>query len=455
MRSTIFRPLLALLLACTLPLVTMPVDASALAPPQEQPTANLNNDQLDSLVAPFALYPDSLLAQILVASTYPLEVIQLQQFLDRNPGVKDQALLDSVQKQGWDASVQALAPMPDVVKILSENIKWTTDLGNVFLAQENDVMSAVQRMRAKAQGNGQLKTTQQQTVEQKVVDNQPVIVIEQSSPQVVYVPTYDPMVVYGAPVYPYYPMTYPSGWYAAGVGLGFAAGITVGAIWGGGGWGWNCGWGGNNININNNNNFINHYNSNNLQGGNRYNGGNNNWQHDGSHRGGTPYGNRDVANRYGGNARGDSIGDRQNNARQNPGNFGQGNRGDYSRPGSTPGQGNFGQGGQMGQGNRGQAGQGGQFGQGNRGQGGMQNVSGGNRPTQMGGGNQTFGGNNRSGSRDVSRGGGNGAFGGAGSGMDRGNAGRSQSRGSSSMGRSSGGMSRGGGRSGGGGGRRR
>ena len=166
-------------------------------------------DQLDSLVAPIALYPDPLLAQTLAASTYPLELMQLQQWLTKNPGLKDKALADAVAQQPWDPSIQAMAVLPDVVKWLSDDIQWTTDLGNAFLAQQSDVMDAVQRMRQKAQAKGNLKSTEQQMVETRVVEEKQVIVIEQASPEVVYVPSYDPVVVYGAPVYPYPPIYYP------------------------------------------------------------------------------------------------------------------------------------------------------------------------------------------------------------------------------------------------------
>ena len=110
-----------------------------------------STDQLDSLVAPIALYPDPLLAQVLAASTYPLEVVLLQRWLETNKNLKDKELADAVAKQPWDPSVQALAPVPDVVKLLGDNIQWTTDLGNAFLAQESELMAAVQRMRKKAQ----------------------------------------------------------------------------------------------------------------------------------------------------------------------------------------------------------------------------------------------------------------------------------------------------------------
>src|SRR5437762_4179943 len=117
------------------------------------------NDQLGSLVAPIALYSDPLLAQTLAASTYPLEIIQLQQWMDRNKGLKGKALADAVAKQPWDPSVQGLVEFPDVVQRMAGNVQWTTDLGNAFLAQQSDVMDAVQRLRAKAQGAGHLKTS--------------------------------------------------------------------------------------------------------------------------------------------------------------------------------------------------------------------------------------------------------------------------------------------------------
>src|SRR5437773_5215500 len=164
--------------------------------PDAQPP-KIPNDQLDSLVAPIALYPDELLAQVLAASTYPLEIVQLQQFLAKHKDLKDKALADAVMKQNWDPSVQSMAALPDVVKRLAGDIGWTTDLGNAVLAQQSDVMDAVQCMRAKAQEKGNLKSTEQMKVETKTVENKNVIVIEQSKPEVVYVPSYDPVVVYG------------------------------------------------------------------------------------------------------------------------------------------------------------------------------------------------------------------------------------------------------------------
>jgi hypothetical protein len=378
------------------------------------------NDQLDSLVAPIALYPDPMLAQVLAASTYPLEIIQLQQWMQQHKDLKDKALVDAVKKQDWDPSVQAMAPLPDLLKQLAENIKWTTDLGNAFLAQQGDVMDAVQRMRAKAKDAGNLKSNEQQKVETKVVESKTVVVIEQANPQVVYVPTYNPVVVYGPPVYPYPPIAYPPpGYYAAGMAISFGIGIAMGAAWGGG-WGYHCGWGGgnNNITINRQNNFVNNSNRvNNVNNSNRTNvsnrqasGGGNSWQHNPQHRGGAPYSDRSTANKYGGTSRGDSTSTRQANARQN-----QGQRG--NAPAGTT----------------------------DRGGGGRQQAG----TTDRGGG-----GGDRVGNRQVpnSPGGSNkSAFGGASSGASGGSARASSQRGSSSMGGSRGS----GGSRGGGGGRRR
>src|SRR5258707_258110 len=255
----IFRYLLVIVCAIaivpgdTLAFMPQPGSAQVSSPQSQAPL--IPPDQLDSLVAPIALYPDPMLAQTLAASTYPLELIQLQQWLAKNPGLKDQALADAAMKQPWYPSIQALAPLPEVVKRLADDIQWTTDLGNAFLAQQSDVMDAVQRMRKKAQDTGNLKSTEQQRVETKVIESKSVIVVEQANPQVVYVPSYDPVVVYGPPVYPYPPIYYPpAGYYAAGMAISFGPGIAMGAAWGGGSV-WGAGWGNNQVKLNNNNNF--------------------------------------------------------------------------------------------------------------------------------------------------------------------------------------------------------
>jgi hypothetical protein len=133
---------------------------------------------------------------VLAASTYPLEIIQLQQWLAKNPSLKDKALADAVAKQPWDPSVQSMAALPDLVKRLAGYIQWTSDLGNAFLAQQKDVMDAVQRMRKKAQAKGTLTSNEQQKVDtQTVQSGHRVIVIEQANPRVVYVPSSDPVLV--------------------------------------------------------------------------------------------------------------------------------------------------------------------------------------------------------------------------------------------------------------------
>ena len=259
------------------------------------------NDQLDSLVAPIALYPDAMLAQTLAASTYPLEVMQLDQWMDKNKNLKDKALADAVAKQPWDPSVQSMAAFPDVVQRMAENIQWMTDVGNAVLAQQKDVMDAVQRMRAKAQGTGNLKTGSEQKVETKTTQSgQQVIVVEQANPEAVYVPSYDPAVVYGAAPaeYPYYPYSYPG--YQPGTALAWGSAIAVGGVWANNNWG-NCDWDNGDVTINNNNNFNKNYNKNvNKTGAGQGNG----WQHNPQHRGNAPYANKQTANKYGGKTAG-------------------------------------------------------------------------------------------------------------------------------------------------------
>jgi hypothetical protein len=433
----------------------LPGNAMGVVAQDQQPAAapepaavKIPADQLDSLVAPIALYPDALLSQTLVASTYPLEVVQLKQWLDQHKDLKGKALADAALKQDWDPSIQALAGLPDLVKQLADNIKWTTDLGNAFLAQQSEVMDAVQRMRKKAQDAGNLKSSEQQKVETKVVESKQVIIVQQASPEVVYVPSYNPTVVYGAPIYPYPPIVYPPpGYYAAGMAISFGVGVAMGAFWSGGA-GWGCGWGGNNnVTINNNNNFVNNSNRQNVNNANRGNRastqparGNSNWQHNPQHRGGAPYSDRSTADRFGGTTRGDSLSNRQSNARQNQarqqpagGDRGTGNRqqaGGGDRGSGNRDTSNRGSGGDRGSGNRDTSNRGSGAGNSNRGGGGERvgNRQVPNSPSST----------NRS------------AFGGASSGMSGSGARASSSRGSSSMG-----GSRGGSRGGGGGGRRR
>ncbi|PYK05390.1 MAG: DUF3300 domain-containing protein [Verrucomicrobia bacterium] len=416
----------------------------------------LPNDELDSLVAPIALYSDPLLAQTLAASTYPLEIIQLQQWMDRNKNLQGKALADAVAKQPWDPSVQALVATPDVVQRMAGNIQWTTDLGNAFLAQQSDVMDAVQRMRGKAESKGTLKTSAQQTVQTKTVEGgKQVIVVEPSSPDVVYVPSYDPEVVYGPPppAYPYYPYTYPG--YVPGTALAWGAGIALGAAaWGawGGNWG-NCDWGHGDVNINNNNNFNKNVNRNVNRG---QAGQGNKWQHNAQHRGNAPYGNRQTANKYGGTARGQGGRGAGAGAGTRPGAGGAGTRPGGGGAAARPGGG--GAAARPGGGGAGARPSGGGAGARPSGGGAGARPGGGGAAARPGGGsakNQV--GNRSASSRPSSASRGGGGFGGGGSGNY---ARASSSRGGHSMG--GGGMSRGGGgggrggggRGGGGGGRR-
>src|SRR5580693_3816009 len=162
-------------------------------PPQAQ---LLSPDQLTNLVAPIALYPDNLLSQILVASTYPLEVVEAGQWLRQNGNLQGQQLVDAARQQNWDPSIQALVVFPDVLNRLNSDIRWTTDLGNAFLAQQADVMNAVQHLRAEARANGKLNSNAQETVTTQAQGDQSAIAIQPADPQVVYVPTYNPEYVW-------------------------------------------------------------------------------------------------------------------------------------------------------------------------------------------------------------------------------------------------------------------
>lgn len=425
--AAVFRKFLVVLCAITLlPGEVLPAGAFPLTASQSAPQSDAANkippEQLDSLVAPIAIYPDPLLAQVLAASTYPLEIIQLQQWLEKNKNLKDKALADAVSRQTWDPSVQALAALPEVVKRLADDIKWTTDLGNAFLAQQSDVMDAVQRMRKKAVDKGTLTTTEQQKVETRVVESKQVIVIEQANPEVVYVPSYDPVVVYGPAYYPYPSIYYPYGYYAGGLALSFGVGVMMGAFWSGG-WGWGCGWGGNNVYINNNNNFNRNFNRGNINRGNLGNRpsqlpARSNWQHRPEHRGGAPYRDRATADRFGGAARGDSLARRQSSARQQIGRQG-GNLSSFRSGGGAISSGAISNGAGLG-----------------------------NRSGASSLGNSRLGGGaDRIGSRDLSRSGGGNrdAFGGGTRGYSGSSARSSSSRGASSMGSRGGGFSRGGG----------
>jgi hypothetical protein len=338
----------AVAVLCAVLLVTPYCFAQQPQATQQPSSGVLSPDQLDSLVAPLALYPDPILSQVLVASTYPLEIVQAERWLQQHSSLSGKALADAAATQPWDASVQALVMLPDVLKRLSQNINWTSELGNAFLAQQEGVMQAIQRMRLRAEQTGQLKSTPQQTVTTTTTNGQNYIVIEPASPEVVYVPQYNPEAVWGVPAYPY-----PSMYYPPGLGLvTWGAGFALGAIWGGGwnNWGWNAGWGSNNIFVNNN--FINrnHFNRANVGNGNR-------WVHNPGHRAGVRYNNPHVAQRFQGGrgniAQRPTTGQIQQRLAQG----GRGNVGHGMGSASRLGPGNAGQGiGNRGLGNRAGAG---------------------------------------------------------------------------------------------------
>src|SRR5262245_42329721 len=253
---------------------------------------SLSGEQLQQLVAPIALYPDSLLAQVLMASTYPMEIVQAARWAAANSTLQGQALEDALQAQSWDPSVKSIVVVPQVLQMMNDELDWTQMLGNAFLAQQRDVLSAVQTLRASAQNAGTLETTSQQNVSTQTVEGgTSAIAIAPANPQMVSVPTYDPNAVYGDWPYPSYPpySWYPPGYTAATVGSGIlfgASAVVGGALWG------RCNWGTGSVDINTN--YFNQFNRANLT--NPY------WEHDINHRLGVPYGSAAVAARYGQNA---------------------------------------------------------------------------------------------------------------------------------------------------------
>lgn len=212
------------------------------APPDEAPpgpprahSATLSPEQLQQLVAPIALYPDALLAQILAASAYPTQIVEAERFMQQNPNLKGKELGDAVDKQDWDPSVKALTQFPTVLANLDKDLSWTSELGDANYNQQADVMAAVQEMRRKAEAAGHLKSTEQQTV----TNQGPQVVIQPANPEVVYVPEYNPDLIYGYPV-GVWPGFYPW-WGVGGPYLSFGVGFGVGPFFGYG-WGWH-GWG--------------------------------------------------------------------------------------------------------------------------------------------------------------------------------------------------------------------
>jgi hypothetical protein len=296
--KSLIASMLAFALALPPPAQVAAQSTAAPAPATASTAAvkSFSQPELDQLVAPIALYPDDLLAQILMASTYPLEIVQADRWVKANSSLKGKALDDALQAQPWDPSVKSLAVIPQVLTMMSEKLDWTQKLGDAFLASQSDVMATAQALRRKAADQGNLKDSKEQRVITETVQNTTIIKIEPTNPEVVYVPTYNPTVVYGSWPYPAYPpyywyppaYYYPPGYYpgyAAGAAFwGFTAGVIVGAaLWG------NCIWGGGSVNIN-----VNKYNN-----FNRSNISNGNWRHNVNHRGSVPYRDKGVAQQYG------------------------------------------------------------------------------------------------------------------------------------------------------------
>lgn len=269
--------LLAILLALSTPLF-----ASA-----QSGGPSFSKEQLDQLTAPIALYPDALLSQVLMASTYPDDVAKAAAWSRAHSEQKGDDAVGQVQDQPWDPSVQSLVAFPQVAIMMGEKPDWVRDLGDAFLGQPDDVMASIQRLRAQAQKAGNLSSGKDVKVSTETVTSEQtgaaekVIVIQPASPEVIYVPTYNPTVVYGAWPYPAYPPYYipppPGYWFSTAVATGIAWGVGIGisnALWGG------CNWGRGEVNIN-----VNRYN--NINVNNRIN--NSNWNHNVQHRGNTPY----------------------------------------------------------------------------------------------------------------------------------------------------------------------
>jgi Protein of unknown function (DUF3300) len=337
---------LATLVASALLALSTAAPAQSVPPPNTPPPAGvsqsaaapMSQDLLDSLLAPIALYPDELLSQVLMASTYPLDVVEAARFVKANPNLKGPALDDALKDKTWDASVLSLTSFPQVLDMMSEKLDWTQRLGDAFLANEAAVMQTVQGLRMRAQQAGNLQSTPQQ----QVVFQDRTIIIQPAQPQVLYVPVYNPTVIFGpwwAPAYrPWY-------WYPAPIwgypprpyNWGYATGFFWGASWGltRNNWGWaQPNWHGNNINININNNNVwvnrpgyrNQYQN------------NGNWQHNVDNRRGVAYRDASTANRYrpsngSGSQSRENYRNRDNTTR--PGGTDRPNTGNVTRPGGT------------------------------------------------------------------------------------------------------------------------
>ncbi len=272
-------------------LLALPPGLLAQGGTQSGASGQYSKEQLTQMLAPIALYPDALLSQMLMAATYPLEIVEADRWAKQNPSLKGDQLDSALKDKSWDVSVKSMTHFPDILAQMSKNLEQTQRLGDAFLAQQGQVMDTIQELRNKAYAQGNLKTTK----EQKVIVEQQYITVAPADPQVIYVPAYNPAVVYGVWAYPAYPPPPPYYYYpyapVAGTAMAFGAGLVVGAAIAG----W-CGfsWGNHNVTVNNF--YTNNFNRNNFNNINR---GNQNWQHDPQHRQGVAYQNKAVAQKYG------------------------------------------------------------------------------------------------------------------------------------------------------------
>jgi len=289
--------------------------------PEGPAAVQLSPQELSNLVAPIALYPDLLLSQVLAASTYPLEIGQARQWMQQNPGLHGQQLIEAAKQQNWDPSVQALVAFPAVMDLLTRDYQWTKALGDAFLSQQAAVMDAIQRLRAEARENGRLNNTPQQRISYEQQNGQNAIVIQPTDPQMVYAPSYNPAYVWGPPAYGYYPpLAYP----APDYGIVYGVGIFLGGLFSGllsfGGWGWGLSWLGHGLFLNGL--FFSHFGFHGY-GGYGFHGGAGYaaraaWVHNPSHRLGAPYGGHSAGAGFSGRS--------YNAARSSFGNAGSGYR---------------------------------------------------------------------------------------------------------------------------------
>jgi Protein of unknown function (DUF3300) len=328
-------------------LVILVAAPPAMLAQQTEQTAVFKPEELEQILAPIALHPDSLVSQILMASTYPLEVVQAERWAKQNASLKGDALTAALEKQDWEPSVKSLVNFPQVLTMMSEKLDWTQKLGDAFLADQKKVLDTIQSLRAKAQASGNLQTTKEQTV----IVEEKIIKIEPANPQVVYVPTYNPTVVYGAWPYPAYPpySYYPPGYLASSM-FAFGAGVAMGAAWGYA-WG-NCNWGGGDVDVdvNRNTNINNNINRDQakqkLQDRGQVNQkGQGKWQHNPENRKGVSYRDQGTAQKFNRASTNDAIKSREQfrgraeQGRQDLGRGGVSDRASISDRGGPGGQG--------------------------------------------------------------------------------------------------------------------